>query len=322
LQALLLVSPEDCHVLSAPDPLPQEEELRLRVTHCALCRTDAKLWAQGHRDLALPRIPGHEICALNPEDGRRYVVWPGNACGQCDSCLRNVENLCSSMQIMGFHRDGGLAEWVCVRSENLLSLPKDLPANIAVLSEPLACGLNALQQLGAAPGESLIVYGAGAVGLLIALAAVDAGLNVRICDRQPEKLDKSAAFRKKLGIDGVLFEKLAGKADAAVNATSAPEAFRDAVRRLRSGGRLCFFSGISDQPSIPSQVLNDIHYRQLQVHGAYGCTRAQMRESLALLCRFSESVPALIEQQVSLEEVPTLFPDILQGKLLKSIVTF
>src|SRR6056297_2322888 len=90
---------------------PPAGYVRVRVLCCAVCRTDAKMWSEGHRDLVLPRVPGHEIVAVD-QSGARYVVWPGISCGVCPSCLAGQENRCRYLKILGFHKDGGFADQV------------------------------------------------------------------------------------------------------------------------------------------------------------------------------------------------------------------
>ncbi|NLI32165.1 MAG: alcohol dehydrogenase catalytic domain-containing protein, partial [Deltaproteobacteria bacterium] len=68
-------------ITDVPLPDPGKNEILLRVTHCAICRTDARMSLTGHRDLCLPRIPGHEICGLEERTGSPFVVWPGQVCG-------------------------------------------------------------------------------------------------------------------------------------------------------------------------------------------------------------------------------------------------
>ena len=72
--------------------------VHLKVLFCAVCRTDAKMWSQGHRDLVLPRVLGHEMVVLHEESGTQYTVWPGQHCGQCMYCLQGRENLCQQMK--------------------------------------------------------------------------------------------------------------------------------------------------------------------------------------------------------------------------------
>ncbi len=320
--ALLLEAPGRFSVRTVEDPKPARDGIVLDVTHCAICRTDAKICLSGHRDLSLPRIPGHEICAANFADGRRYAVWPGDSCGRCRFCRSGRENLCREMKIIGFHRDGGLAQKISARRENLLPIPASLPGEIAALAEPLACAINAVGQ--AAPGkqDKILVYGAGSLGLLIAMALAESGVKPLVCDVSEEKIRMSSAFRRTLGVRAVLVENLRLCADVVFNATSSPDAFGDGLRRLNNGGRFCFFSGLPSGISVPSEILNEVHYRQISLSGAYGCTRLQMKKALKILSENLDAVRRLIHRTVGIEDSGGAMRQILEGRSQKTIVEF
>lgn len=319
MKAVHLQAVQTLACAQAPIPEVGPGEVLLKVRTCALCRTDAKMWRQGHRDLILPRIPGHEVCGeVEGEDGL-FVLWPGSACGECPDCASGKENLCPQMRISGFHRDGGLAEYIAVPRSSLIPVPPGRAPEIACLAEPLACTLNALEQVDLAPGERVLIYGAGPVGLLMGLAARTLGARPVLFEIDREKLSLSARFRSaaKIAAD----EQLKGKEfDVAVNAAPALETLRDGLRRLRSGGRFCLFSGFSGQDAVDAQLLNEIHYRQLRCMGAYGCTRKQMQEALSLLHTHAADVATLIQERISLELVEEAFSRILDGHALKFIV--
>lgn len=302
-------------------PFPQKDEILLRITHCAICRTDAKMCIDGHRDLITPRIPGHEICAVDPSSGLRYAIWPGDSCGNCFFCLKGEDNLCPKMKIIGFHRDGGLSEFISVKYTNLIELPPDMPGEVAVFAEPLACAINLKEQLNAQIGDKIMIYGAGTMGLLIGLVLSLSGFDSTLCEISKDKLSLSSDFRRMTGIKALLAEELGdAKEDAAVNATSSPEAVSDAFHRLRSGGKFCFFSGIHGNSSSDMKILNEIHYRQLKTTGAYGCTPLQMKEALDILSREGENVRLLVQQRIGLEEVGRQLHSIYSGGMLKTIV--
>jgi len=107
-----------------------------------------------------------------------------------------------------------------------------------------------------------------------------------------------------------------------VNACSSLDAFRQGLLQLRSGGRFCLFSGFPDEGEACVSLLNEVHYRQLKVLGAYGCTRRQMARSLDIIEAYSEVLALLIEERVTLEAVPSALPRILLGQSLKVIVDF
>lgn len=318
MRSLRLHQPGVCHVIAGPVPEPGADEVRLRVVACGLCRTDAKLWRSGHRDLVLPRVPGHEICALDHTDGRRYVPWPGRACGACQACRAGLENLCPHMRILGFHVDGGLAEEVCVPRTALVPLPETLPDDVATLAEPLACCLNGWEQAGRIAGEPVLVIGGGPVGLLAAFAARAAGAIPFVLERSPTRLAQSAVLREAWPLPtGTVLPR--GEFAACLTATGDRGAVGTALSGLRPGGCCVAFSGLGEDGPLPAAAWNDLHYRQLHAVGAYGCTRAQLRRAVALLAAHAVTAARLITRTVDLETVPDAFAAVLAGTELKVV---
>lgn len=298
------------------DAEPGQE--KLSVVYCSLCRTDAKMWAQGHRDLRLPRVLGHEIFGVT-QSGCRVVVWPGESCGTCISCREGQENLCSEMKILGFNKDGGLAQEVSVAPSALIPVPDGLPGRIACLAEPTACCFNALAQANVQSRERLLIFGAGPVGLLLGLAARARGASVFMVEKDPRTLLRSEKLRQRLRIDA--HTKIIGTDfDVCINAASAYDTFPQGLDSLRSGGRFCLFSGLSGIDCLPLGDLNEIHYRQLNVSGAYGCTREQMYEAVEVLHDYSQEAELLLEAEIGLEDVETWLGRIAGGGVFKVLV--
>ena len=320
MKALLLETVGRITTKDLPAPEPKPEEVVLKVSHCAVCRTDAKMWQQGHRDLVLPRILGHEICAYKQTSGERFVVWPGAACGECAPCRAGLENLCRHMSILGFHRHGGFAELVAAPTSSLIPVPADLPGPLVCLAEPLACALNALDQSKLSSGMSVLIYGGGTLGLLIAMAARELGAEPFLVETNRRKLERSKALQLEFGIIGTL-ECPDAEFDVAVNATPSLSTFSEGLSRVKADGRFCLFSGFSDS-SVPTGLINEIHYRQLQVVGAYGCTRDQMVRALNLLRHHEHTFDLLIEDRLGMEQVPAILPAVLSGEAFKYVVVF
>ncbi len=320
MRCLTLTAPHSLVLTDRPRPQPAEDEVLLQVSHCALCRTDAKMWQQGHRDLLLPRVLGHEFCGSAVGTGRRFVVWPGRACGQCDDCLQGRENLCPSMRILGFHRDGGLAEFVTVPASALIPISDDLDPAVACLAEPLACSLNGLARVRVQEGERVLIVGGGTLGILLALGAVSRGARVCVVDRNPSKLHRSRILRQGMGIEGAVEVSGPPRFHAAFNAAPGALILPAALSMLRPGGRLCLFSGITDPATLQGSWVNEVHYRELTVSGAYGCTRENMTHAVELLLAHGELVNLLVERTISLDQVESVFPSILAGDGFKFVV--
>lgn len=304
-----------------PLPEPGKDDVRLAVTACGVCRTDAKMWRSGHRDLILPRVPGHEICGVSETDRRRYVLWPGRACGGCEFCKQGAENLCRAMEILGFHRDGGFAAQVAAPRESLIPIPDDLPAETATLAEPLACCLNALDRLALDPGQSLLVFGAGPVGLMMALAARSRSMRPVVQEIDPARRVSAARFMEGIGGEATDGERLP-ETNGAVNAAPVTRTVIQGLAALKPGGAFCLFSGLTDDAVLPASALHRIHYRQLRITGAYGCTRRQMREAVDALTRFRESAAAIVESRISLSSAPDIMPAILAGRAMRHVIVF
>lgn len=306
-------------LVEMPIPETKPDEILIKVSHCALCRTDAKMWQQGHRDLVLPRVLGHEICGHCEETGKSYIVWPGKACGICQQCLRGAENLCSEMRILGFHKDGGFAEFVSVPKSGVIAVPEELPGHLACLAEPLACTLNVLKQAKVSAGKKVLIYGGGPVGLLMALAVQTEGAEPFILEISSSKLRKSEAFRRRVGFEQGLECKMSGF-DVVVNAAPSIDTLSQGLCKLAASGCFCLFSGFTAKDSVSAAVINEIHYRQLQMVGAYGCTYNQMERALQILLKHREAIEFLIEKRIGLEQVPSVMGQVLSGQAMKFVV--
>ena len=306
-------------LISGPIPKAGPDESLLKVTHCAICRTDAKMWERGQRDLVLPRVLGHEICGFTETGGKRYVVWPGKSCGDCKQCKTGFENLCDSMEITGFHKNGGFAEFISVPKSCLIPIPDNLPGAIACLAEPLACTINATEQASVTAGNDILIYGAGSVGLLMALAAKAKGANPFLVEIDTEKLIRSQIFQKKTGIKASLNFKRPDF-DTVINAASAHEIFENGIHKLRKGGFFCLFSGFLGDDTVSIHLINEIHYRQLKMAGAYGCTRPQMEKAVEILLNYKNELAFLVENTIKLNEVSRTMPKVLSGKFFKFVV--
>lgn len=300
-------------------PDAREGYVLLKVLSCAVCRTDAKMWQQGHRDLLLPRVLGHEIAGVDESTGKIYTVWPGQACGNCSYCESGRENLCEEMKIIGFHSDGGFARHVLVPKDSLIPAPSGLAPELITFAEPAGCVINALSMLRPMSSERVIIYGGGVVGMIAALMLKHRGCMVTVIEQSQEKIAKLAKLAVKNSIE-ICKDTVAADFDLAMNCCANHVAFSLCITKLKKGGRLGFFSGLSKNEEIDTNLLNLIHYKELVLLGSYGPKRADMLEALSVCCQLQDAFSLLIERVVFLDEVEALLPSILDGKRLKCIV--
>ncbi len=302
---------------------PQEKEgyVVLKVSNCAICRTDAKMWRQGHRDLALPRVLGHEIAGVDTTTGQLFTVWPGQVCGCCQYCLGGRDNLCEEMRIIGFHSDGGFASYVSVPCESLIPVEEPIPPRFLTFTEPVACVLNGVSKLAPAGNERVIIYGGGVVGIIAALVFRELGCRVTIIEKSQEKIARLGVL---CGINDIELCKdtVAADFDLAMNCCDSHIAFSLCVTKLRKGGRLNFFSGLKKNEEIDTNLLNLIHYKELELSGAYGPRKEHMVQALPFCKRQQSNLEMLIEKVIGPKEVESVLPQILSGNSLKYIIDF
>jgi nicotinate-nucleotide--dimethylbenzimidazole phosphoribosyltransferase len=298
--------------------------IRLKVSYCGVCRTDAKMWREGHRDLVLPRVPGHEILARD-EYGRPFTVWPGTACGGCRYCRCGRENLCNGMQIMGFHFDGGFSHDLLAPTDGLIAVPTHMPLHLACFAEPVGCLLNALEKLRLQPRERLLILGGGTLGLIAALVAKGVGAQPLVIEKNAARIERAQPFLRAINTGCTPVDRQEGESfDTAITACPDPMALAHATACLAKGGRLAFFSGLprGRQMIIDTDLLNRIHYRELSVFGAYGLTRRHMAEALDIIARQPASFEMLVEAIVPPDALPDTLPKVLAGGVYKFILGF
>ena len=299
----------------------RDSHVLLEVACCAICRTDAKMWRQGHRDLVLPRVLGHEIAGVERATGKFYTVWPGQVCGSCYYCRTGRENLCEEMRIIGFHSDGGFARQVSVPRASLVPVADGLSPRIVTFAEPVACVLNGLERLQPVTAERVIIYGGGVVGMIAALVCRESDCQVTVIEQSEEKIARLSGFCDKNRIT-LSKDTISADFDLAINCCDSHIAFSLCISKLRKGGRLSYFSGLEKNKEIDTNLLNLIHYKELEVFGAYGPRREHMVQAVSFCGRQQANLHALIERVISPGEAESVLPHVLSGSALKYIVDF
>lgn len=294
--------------------------VRLWVRYCGICRTDAKMWKEGHRDLVFPRVPGHEVFAED-DTGGRFVVWPGRACGTCRYCTAGRENLCDAMEIMGFHVDGGFSRCLLAPVESLISVDAAILPHLACFAEPVGCVIHAVESLRLQCGERLAIFGGGTLGLAAALVAKKNGAIPLVIEKNPQKINRARDFLDLCAISAATGPD-ADEFDAAITACPDPSAFDQALSCLTKGGRMSFFSGLKKDAVLDASRVNLFHYREISLFGAYGLTRRHMEAALSFISEHPSAFSHLVEEIVLPYALEAQFQLVLDGQGFRRIVDF
>ncbi|MBB6346814.1 L-iditol 2-dehydrogenase [Nonomuraea muscovyensis] len=308
-------APGDIRVEDAPEPVAGPGELKIRVRNCSTCGTDAKIFKFGHHHIRPPRVMGHEIAGEVVETGERVQVIAAIPCGTCEECRRGRLTVCPNQESMGYHYDGGFAEYMIVPAKVLAvdgvnAIPDGVGFAEASVAEPLACVLNGQSLAGVGPGDDVVVMGAGPIGCLhVRLARARGAARVFLVDVNAERLTMAAelvtpdAVIDSDPVEQVL--KLTGGrgADVVITAAASGAAQEQAVRMAARQGRISFFGGLPKDDPIIRLDSNLVHYRELTIVGANGSSPAHNAEALRLIADGRVPVADLITHRLPLTQV-------------------
>lgn len=302
MTAAVLYGKEDVKIERVPIPQIGEGEVLIKIGVALTCGTDLKVFRRGYhaRMITPPALFGHELAGEIVEFGRgvqqfrpgmRVVAANSAPCGECFFCKRGQENLCDDL----LFNNGAYAEYIRIPrrlvEKNLLEVPSGVNLTAAAMTEPLACVLLGVNETGIRAGDSVVIIGAGPIGLMFVQAVKARGARVISL----VKREAQAKTAKRFGADEVVdvsvisnpvaavCELTAGRgADAVIEAVGRPEAWQQALEMVRKGGVINFFGGCAKGAKVEFDT-NRIHYSALRMLATFHHTPRTVRESLALI---------------------------------------
>ncbi len=265
-----------------PEPALQPGHALIEVGAAGLCHTDIDVLHGRYGSSAFPLVPGHEYAGTvvaiaedvtTVKPGDRVAVDPNIPCGNCRACLKGLTNLCSDLKAYGVTHNGGFAGMSLVNASHLYSIG-DLRFDVAALAEPLACVLNGLgaAQLKAGPRgvENALVFGAGPIGLLLALSLKAQGVpQVAVADINEYRL----AFVESLGLEPVApgsqaLDKRQRSFDFVADATGMAGVVESMVGFTADGGTVLVFGVCAPDARIAVAPF-EIFRRQIRIAGSH-----------------------------------------------------
>jgi len=332
-----LVAPRQIQIFEDRMPLPGEGEVLVRVKAAGICGSDLHIYQGERSDVALPRILGHELVgevestgggAERFSKGDRVTIDPVVSCGNCISCKRGFDNLCSTVKCLGVQIDGGYCDFIVVPEEKVYALPASMAWEKAVLIEPFSIAAEVLARSEVKKGDKVLVLGAGTIGLCILQGMKLAGAEVLISDFVDCRLDKA----KQLGADRAVNSKtgdLSGAlrefteefgADVVVEAVGKPRLLEESLGYAAPGGRIVVL-GFNPEPAKIAEVL--IVKKELKIVGS----RMNCRKFPQVIEWFDKDLvnpEPLLSASYPFEKINDAFRDILREpeKFLKVIITY
>jgi L-iditol 2-dehydrogenase len=346
MRAALLYGKEDLRLEEIPVPEAGPGEVLLRVKAAAICGTDIRMFRNGARGAGPgnPLVLGHEVSGIVESTGpgvsgyragMAVAVAPNMGCGVCDQCVSGNTQMCDTYKAFGINIPGGFAPFMKIPREavsqgNLAPIPEGGDFVSAALVEPLACVYNAFQRTAIVPGDTVLVIGAGPIGLMHAKVALMAGAaKVYMNDLSAERLSLCRAAEPAIitlesaGLKERLSSLTSGKG-VSVCITAAPsgEAQVLALEVVGVNGRVMFFGGLPEGKSKVPLDTNLVHYKQITISGTSRQSLIQYRQTLALVASGRLVVKDLVTMSTPLDGIRASFEQVIQGKGLKNVIEF
>ncbi len=278
MKALLLTAPSKLEFTDFPNPVPAEGEVLLRIRACGICGSDIHGWDGSTGRRRPPLIMGHEasgeVVAVGPKverwrAGDRVTFDSTIYCGKCTYCEAGQVNLCDNRRVVGvspleYRQHGAFAEHVVVPTRILYALPDNLSFRQAAMIEPVSIAIHAIQRIKIAPTDTVVVVGAGMIGLFVIQALRWAGAKQIVAvdlaeNRLALALELGATHTLKSDACDVPAEvaKLTGGrgADSAFEVVGISPTLNLALATLRRGGSAVLVGNLAPKTDFPLQAV-------------------------------------------------------------------
>lgn len=335
----------DLRLEEVPVPKITDNDLLIKVRATAVCGTDLRIYKSGHFKIpeGSKRVLGHEIAGEIVEAGKnvsgykvgdRIATPPNIGCGHCPWCLKGLNQLCPDYEAFGISIDGGFQEYMLVPGHaidrgNAIKLPDSLSYIEGALTEPLSCTYNAYESLRTAPGDNVLIVGAGPIGACHVMISRIAGAGkIIVADISDARL----AEIKKFGADVVVNSATADLkqavldltdgigADVIITACSVPEIQALALELAARCGRINFFGGMPKGKEIVPLNTNLIHYKELQVVATTGSSILDFYQAMRIASSGKISLADLATGVFSLDQIQQAFDYAASGQGMKAVV--
>ncbi|MBU0910807.1 MAG: zinc-dependent dehydrogenase [Proteobacteria bacterium] len=343
MKAAVVHGKNDIRVEEYPTPQAGAGEMVVKIAASGICATDIKTLLGQGLPKNLPTILGHEVVGevyqlgadvTGFSPGERVAVYPIAVCGECYYCKRGRHNLCEREFGLGHGIDGGFAEYVrlprqIINIGGVVKIPADLRYDRAVMAEPLSCGLAALRANRVQVGDTVLVIGAGPMGLIHLKVNKWAGARVIMAD----VLDRRLRVAEEMGADACInsantdigeeIARLTDKAGAEVVITSLgiPAVIEQSLKLVRKAGTVNIFGG----PPAGQKISLDprwLHYCEINLTGTFAATPDDFRQALRLIDKGEIIVDDLISDRFTLDSMLDAVERAKNQEMIRGIVEF
>jgi L-iditol 2-dehydrogenase len=339
MRAVVFHGPGDLRFEEVPVPTPGRGEVVLRIEAALTCGTDVKSLRRGH-PVMLPRVPtvfGHEFAGTvtavgagvtRVREGDRLAAANSAPCGECALCLAGRPNLCEDLLFV----NGAYGEYIVLPprlvARNVVRLAAATPAARAAFAEPLACALLGIERARLEAGQTVVIFGHGPLGCLLAMVAGSRKCRVILVGKAGWRLDRVRALHVADCVDALASADVVADlramtdgrgAHVTIDATGRPEVWEQAMAAVGRGGSVVFFGGCAPGTSVRVDTRR-AHYEELALVGAFHHTPELIRQAIEALEAGVVKPDGLITHSMGLGDVRRALELMATGGALKVLI--
>lgn len=307
-------SPLESDLLETAEPGVGPRDVLIEVKNAGVCGTDLHIWHGSYALAAYPVVPGHEFSGVvaavgeqvqNFSIGERVTADPNLPCYSCVFCQQRQFNQCLKLEVVGVTRSGAFSRYVVVPESAVYSIG-ELPFSEAALLEPLACVVWGLKQVQLQAGDTMLIFGAGPMGLLMLQAVLRAGAaSVVIVDKEPGRLRLAASlgattFQADDLSPGILKDFAPHGFDVVADATGVPQVIEGTFAYVKPGGKIWVFGVAAGDARIPFSPY-EVFRKDLKVIGSFALNKT-FHEAISLVRGGALTLAPLISHTLPIRE--------------------
>jgi 2-desacetyl-2-hydroxyethyl bacteriochlorophyllide A dehydrogenase len=296
MKGIVFEGPNQIAVRDLPLPVVKDGWVLIKVSHAGICGSDMTIYSGKHPRAKAPLVLGHEFSGYIAShhstlpEGILVTVYPYLSCGHCEVCREGGSNACITLKLIGIDLDGGMAEYVVVPEDSIFKAPENVSQKLAAFIEPIGIAVHSMRHGGYHAGDRVVVFGAGGIGLAVALTLRQFGAkDLLIFEPNPVRLEvaRSLGFEAipfGSGVIDDIYDRTGDGADCVFDCAghqSVIDVLPDAVK-IR--GRIVIVAGYKNPPQMNFQKGM---MREFVVQFVRNCTRRDFE----IACSLTEHEP-------------------------------
>lgn len=335
MKKVMFYGPKDIRIEECPIPEPGYGEIVVQNKVALTCGTDVKTYMRGYPGDIPPYGFGHEASGVvyavgegvkKVKPGDRVVCHNSAPCQQCFYCKKGIHSMCDDI----LWNMGAFSQYQLIPrrivEQNTFLLPDSMSHETAALMEPLSCVTFGVENVGVRLGDTVVVNGAGPIGLMYVALLVKKGVRVIVTDLSDMRLDAAkrlgaAAVVNASSGDTVALVKAQtpeGRGcDIAIEATGYPEVWEKNICMARKGGTVLLFGGTKAGTQLVADA-NLVHYSQLTIMGLYHTTPQYTMAAFEMLKAGAVRAEDFISESYSLSQIETAILEHSKGQCIKN----